>query len=174
MINSIDADSLTQRNSLKLITAPVCVLISLCFISSAGYSQQSLTNNLAPVEKICLLGQGCVGTIAGSTRVSETSSPMVGMEDGTEVTQPSSPTVAAASFDAEASYLANCMACHTTGAAGAPKLSDKADWEARMSKGMDAVMANVINGFSVMPARGLCMSCSDEELQSIVSYMLEQ
>jgi cytochrome c5 len=96
------------------------------------------------------------------------------MEDGTEVTQPSSPTVAAASFDAEAGYLANCMACHTTGAAGAPKLSDRADWEARMSKGMDAVMANVINGFSVMPARGLCMSCSDEELQSIVSYMLEQ
>ena len=43
-----------------------------------------------------------------------------------------------------------------------------------MEKGMDALMSNVINGVGAMPARGICMTCSDEDLQAIVNYMLAQ
>ena len=43
-----------------------------------------------------------------------------------------------------------------------------------MEKGMDAVMANVINGINAMPARGLCMDCTDNELRAIVDYMIAQ
>lgn len=43
-----------------------------------------------------------------------------------------------------------------------------------MAKGMDAVMENVINGVNAMPARGICMSCSDEQLRQVVDYMLAQ
>ncbi|MCH1599832.1 MAG: c-type cytochrome, partial [Pseudomonadales bacterium] len=71
-------------------------------------------------------------------------------------------------------YQMNCFACHGTGAAGAPMLGDSEAWDARMEKGMEAVMANAINGVGAMPARGICMSCSDDDLQQVVEYMLAQ
>lgn len=70
-------------------------------------------------------------------------------------------------------YNTNCMACHATGAAGAPKLGDVAAWAGRMEKGIDQVYANAINGFNAMPAKGLCMSCSDDDVKSVVDYILE-
>lgn len=77
-------------------------------------------------------------------------------------------------FDAEATYMMSCFACHSTGAAGAPKVGDgNADaWAPRMEKGMDAVVANAINGLNTMPPKGLCFTCTDEDLAAIVSYMV--
>ena len=43
-----------------------------------------------------------------------------------------------------------------------------------MEKGMDAVMANVITGINAMPPKGLCMSCSDDDLMALVNYMVSQ
>jgi cytochrome c5 len=88
-------------------------------------------------------------------------------EDAAEVVE-----VATSGFDAEATYRANCNACHAAGVANAPKLGDKAAWDARMEKGMDAVMVNVMNGINAMPAKGLCMTCSADDLQAIVNYMV--
>ena len=42
-----------------------------------------------------------------------------------------------------------------------------------MDKGMEAVMANVINGVNAMPAKGLCFNCTDDDLQAIVQYMYD-
>lgn len=77
-------------------------------------------------------------------------------------------------FDAEAKYMASCFACHSTGAAGAPKVGEgnAAEWEPRLEKGMDALMANVINGINTMPPKGLCFDCTDEDLRAIVDFML--
>ena len=80
----------------------------------------------------------------------------------------------ASDFDAAGAYQMSCNACHGTGAAGAPMLGDAGAWEARLEKGMDALMSNVINGVGAMPARGICMTCSDDDLQAIVDYMLAQ
>ena len=41
-------------------------------------------------------------------------------------------------------------------------------------KGMEAVMNNVINGFNAMPAKGMCMDCSESDLRAIVEYMIAQ
>ena len=82
-----------------------------------------------------------------------------------------SDNAASTAFDPAATYQQFCNACHATGIGGAPKLDDTAAWEERMGKGMDAVMANVINGFGAMPPKGLCMACSDDELQALVDYM---
>jgi cytochrome c5 len=71
-------------------------------------------------------------------------------------------------------YQRNCMACHATGAAGAPKLGDAAAWAPRIAQGMDAIMANVTNGLNAMPPKGLCMTCSGDELKSVVDYILSQ
>ena len=73
-------------------------------------------------------------------------------------------------------YEAGCQGCHAVGAGGAPKLGDSADWAARTEKGMDAVYANAIEGFNnigMMPAMGLCMSCSEDEVIAAVDYMGE-
>ena len=69
-------------------------------------------------------------------------------------------------------YNGSCMSCHGTGAAGAPKLGDKAAWAPRIAAGMDSIIANAINGLNAMPPKGLCMACSDAELQGAVEYMV--
>jgi len=77
-------------------------------------------------------------------------------------------------FDAEATYMMSCFACHSTGAAGAPKVGGgNADaWAPRMEKGMEAVVTNAINGLNTMPPKGLCFTCTDEDLAAIVAYMV--
>ena len=77
-------------------------------------------------------------------------------------------------FDAEQVYQARCYACHGTGAAQAPLLGDVIEWEVRLEKGLDTVVQNAIIGLNgSMPPRGLCAECSDENLKTIVEYMIE-
>ena len=78
-------------------------------------------------------------------------------------------------FNAEQKYMASCFACHSTGAAGAPKVGAgmASEWEPRLEKGLDAVVANAINGVNTMPAKGLCFDCTDDDLRAIVEYMIE-
>ena len=78
-------------------------------------------------------------------------------------------------FNAEQKYMASCFACHSTGAAGAPKVGEgmAVEWEPRLEKGIDTVVANAINGINTMPAKGLCFDCTDDDLKAIVEYMIE-
>ena len=71
-------------------------------------------------------------------------------------------------------YNSNCMACHATGAAGAPKTGDAAAWAPRIAAGKDSMLANATKGLNAMPPMGLCMSCSQAELQGAIDYMLGQ
>ena len=61
-------------------------------------------------------------------------------------------------------YDASCNACHGTGAAGAPKLGDKAGWASRIAAGK--LYDNAIKGVGGMPAMGLCMTCSEDEVKA--------
>ena len=71
--------------------------------------------------------------------------------------------------------MASCFACHNTGAAGAPKVGAgmMSEWEPRLEKGLDAVVANAINGVNAMPAKGLCFDCDTDDIRALVEYMLE-
>ncbi len=75
-------------------------------------------------------------------------------------------------------YDATCFACHAQGIAGAPMLGDKAAWESRISKEMDTLVNNAINGFQgntgVMPPKGGNLGLSDEDVKAAVSYMVDQ
>ncbi|MCK5479709.1 MAG: cytochrome c5 family protein [Gammaproteobacteria bacterium] len=71
-------------------------------------------------------------------------------------------------------YQKSCQACHATGAAGAPKLGDKDAWAPRIATGTDALVASSINGKGVMPPKGACASCSDDDLRAAVEYMVSQ
>ena len=81
---------------------------------------------------------------------------------------------AAAPKSGEQVYNSSCMACHSTGVAGAPKLGDKAAWAPRIAAGMDSLLANATNGLKAMPPKGTCMSCSSDELQAAVEYMVDK
>ena len=78
-------------------------------------------------------------------------------------------------FNPEQKYMASCFACHSTGAAGAPKVGDgmAAEWGPRLEKGLEAMVANTVNGLNTMPAKGLCFDCTDDDLRAIVEYMIE-
>lgn len=70
-----------------------------------------------------------------------------------------------------------CSMCHASGAAGAPKPGDKADWEPRIAQGMDILHKHAIEGFTgakgVMPARGGSATLSDDDVKAAVDYMVE-
>ena len=77
-------------------------------------------------------------------------------------------------FDVEQTYQATCFACHGTGAAHSPEVCDQIEWEIRMEKGMETLIQNTIAGLNgIMPPRGLCATCSDDQLKAIVEFMLD-
>ncbi|MGL6040961.1 MAG: c-type cytochrome, partial [Deefgea sp.] len=68
-------------------------------------------------------------------------------------------------------YASVCMACHDSGAAGAPKLGDKAAWAPRLKDGVDSSIARAIKGINAMPAKG-GYSGSDEEFKAAALFMI--
>jgi len=75
-------------------------------------------------------------------------------------------------------YTSKCIACHGAGIAGAPKLGDKAAWDARIAKGNAVLTQNAIEGFKgttgFMPPKGGYMTLSDDEVSLAVQYMVSQ
>lgn len=71
-------------------------------------------------------------------------------------------------------YNTYCIACHVNGVAGAPRIGHAEEWQPRIDKGIDTLLANAIKGFNAMPPRGICSNCSDEELRRTILYMIDQ
>jgi len=76
--------------------------------------------------------------------------------------------------DGQKTYESSCQACHSTGAAGAPKTGDKEAWAPRIATGMDTMLAIAIKGKGAMPPKGACASCSDDDLKAAIEYMVSQ
>lgn len=109
----------------------------------------AIEERIKPVGESCMVGDASCG---GASQAAVASGPRSG----------------------EDVYNAACMACHSTGAAGAPKLGDAAAWADRIAKGMDVLYDAGINGVAGtgMMAKGGCMNCSDEEVNAAVDYMV--
>ncbi len=127
----------------KVIASVAILLLAAAAFAGKG----TIEERLKPVGDICMAGEACAAPVqvvaSGPAR------------SGADV------------------YQTKCATCHTTGAAGAPKLGDAGAWETRLGNGIEALYANAINGINGMPAKGLCFDCSDGEIQSAVDYMLE-
>ncbi len=111
----------------------------------------------------------------------EPTQPSAGAEASPE--QPPAAQDEAASTGSEASaevdlakgkqlYEQACVACHASGAANAPILGNKEAWQPRVEKGMDTLVQNAINGFNAMPPKGGAVNLSDDEVSTIVHYMV--
>lgn len=115
------------------------------------FSERATAERLKPVGTVCVQGAEC-GSAAGLVADAAADVP----RSGGDV------------------YNTVCMACHTTGAAGAPKIGDKAAWAPRIAKGYDTLVEHTIKGFNAMPPAGMCMNCSEDELRAALDYLIEQ
>ncbi|MDO9024693.1 c-type cytochrome [Zwartia sp.] len=86
---------------------------------------------------------------------------------------PAAAPAAATNDVGEKLYKQACAACHVAGVAGAPKFADKAAWAPRIATGMDAMVASVIKGKGIMPAKGGAASASDADLRAATQYMVD-
>ncbi|KXF82658.1 c-type cytochrome [Enterovibrio coralii] len=131
----------------RLAMSAVTALSLITAAHAADMSEEAIAERIAPVGSVYLDGEAPVVETAAA---------------------PSGPRTG------ETIYNTFCMACHTTGVAGAPKIGDAAAWEPRIAQGRDILNNHAINGFNGMPAKGTCMDCSDDEIIATIDYMLEQ
>lgn len=126
------------------------IAISMCALlmsaSHAGTVEDSIAERIKAFHSICIEGQDCAKKMAVGPVAART---------------------------AEEVYNSGCLACHTSGAAGAPRFRIAADWTDRLKQGLDTLYINAIKGKGAMPAKGLCPDCSDKEIELAVDYMLE-
>ncbi len=142
---STEDDLLNKLLTSTLITA-LAMLLSAH--ASADY-KDDIAERLKRVGGVCIAGDDCGSGIAGGT------------------------STASAAGGLESNYNSSCGTCHAAGVAGAPKFGSAEDWEARIATGMDVLYDSAINGKgAAMPAKGLCFTCSDDELKALVDYMI--
>ena len=128
----------------------LAILIGCCLSGSVWASSDDIAQRIKKIGEVCVEGEDCSH---GSTAAA----------------------VAASSGGAsvEDNYNSSCSTCHVAGVAGAPKTGDVVAWEMRIAKGMDTLYGSVINGLPpAMPAKGMCFSCSDDDLKALVDYMV--
>ena len=67
-----------------------------------------------------------------------------------------------------------CGACHTTGAANAPKIGDKGGWAPRLGVGLDGLTRSAVKGKAAMPPRGGVPDLTDYEIARAIVFMANQ
>lgn len=143
---------LTERKTTMLKTTLIALALTIAGSTAAwalsDKQRAAIEARIAPVGEVCLLGDSsCGGAVAVAN---------------------------AAPRSGEEVYNSACMACHVSGAGGAPIVGDIAAWQPRIAIGMAALYDSGVNGVpgTSMMAKGGCMSCSDEEINSAVDFMV--
>jgi cytochrome c5 len=76
----------------------------------------------------------------------------------------------------EAVYNGTCIMCHKSGAMGAPRFGNGADWNPRIAQGKKVLYSHAIGGFKGkkgrMPPRGGKPKLTDAEVKAAVDYMV--
>lgn len=82
---------------------------------------------------------------------------------------------ALANDEGRAIYQSICSACHAPEnvMVSSPKAGDTAEWSRRLSKGLEAVTDNAVNGFAAMPPKGgaSASALSREQIRQAIQYM---
>jgi cytochrome c5 len=131
--------------SLKIVIsiATLTVAVVLSAFSIASVNDE-VAGRILPIGNLCMTGDDCA-----AAPVLVASGPRTGEE-----------------------VYNTCAACHSTGAAGAPKFGDVAAWAPRIAQGAETLYTHSIQGFKGMPAKGLCGNCSDDEIKAAVDHIV--
>jgi cytochrome c5 len=129
----------------KLLVIITAITLSWAVHAQTDAQKAAIAERIKPAGSVCLQGDAKCGAAAAAA----------GPRSGEDI------------------YKTACLACHDTGAAGAPKKGDKAAWKPRIAQGIDTVYGHAINGFKGMPPKGTCMTCSDDDIKATVDFMVE-
>ncbi len=132
----------------SLFSVLIVVLLSVSALAGAATMDDEIRERLRPAGTVCVIGDACA---AGAAVASGPGGPRNG----------------------ETIYNASCVACHATGVSESPILGNAEQWAPRVAKGVDVLYTNSINGINVMPPRGTCVDCSDDEMRAVVDFMLD-
>lgn len=116
------------------------------------YSERATVERIKAVGRVCVEGKECEGAPVAAVAAA--------------------PVAGGAGRSGDAVYNASCAGCHGTGAAGAPKVGDKGAWGPRISQGKPTLYQHALNGIRAMPPKGMCMTCSEDEIKAAVDYMV--
>ncbi len=130
---------------INLLIALTASLLSATAFAAEG----DIAARIVPVGDVYLDGEIATANTAGS------SSEPAGPRSGEKV------------------YNTYCVACHGTGAAGAPIKGKAEDWTARIAQGEATLIKHAIEGFNAMPAKGTCGDCSDAEMTATVQFLIK-
>jgi len=136
-------------NLIKRTTLLIGLTMSLFSVSgfAQNLSEAAIAERISPVGNVYLDGE-----IATASQ-------------GTDSDEPAGPR------SGEKIYNTYCVACHGTGAAGAPKKGDANAWQERVAQGPETLIKHAIAGLNAMPARGTCGDCSDDEIAATVEFL---
>lgn len=82
-------------------------------------------------------------------------------------------TATAGTRSGQAIYDTFCFACHATGVSEAPLFGNLEQWQPRIDKGMDELVATSLTGLNLMPPMGTCMNCTEGEMHGTIQYMID-
>lgn len=112
-----------------------------------------------------------LGALLACSSENETISAGAQSNASTPVSEPQPPAV----HPGAQTYTRYCFSCHAAGVAGAPKVGEADAWVERIAKGRELLLANSIEGMPPgMPAKGLCSSCTAEQLDQAIDYMIRK
>ncbi len=172
MSHAQPADAKPQESPVKMVVWVVAgtialvigiILIAQFAIGSYGarsmvddpaMTPEALAKRIGPVAKLQVEGAPAVAPAPQGPKVASVAA------------------VASPPRSGKAVYDTACMACHMTGAAGAPKYGDKAAWAPRLKAGMDALYGSSLKGKGAMPPKGGNASLPDAEVKAAVDYMV--
>ena len=142
MISFTDRGFSVSLNIL-ISTLTLAVAVAISAFSTASVKDE-LASRIAPIGGLCMSGDSCA-----AAPIVVASGPRTGEE-----------------------VYNTCSACHSSGAAGAPKFGDVVAWAPRIAQGAETLYTHSINGYNAMPAMGLCNDCSTDEIKAAVDHMV--
>lgn len=155
-----------KRFSLLIVALMVFTVVIILY---ALYLHNQLVPSENPMREELKLAriQSTTGVYAGETGRAEAAA-------AAEALAASRPVAFDGSLDPQQIYNSVCAACHTSGAAGSPRIDDPSVWAQRIAQGTDTLVMHAINGIGLMPAKGGRADLSDEQVRVTVEWMVEQ
>lgn len=165
---------------------PIAVILALAALVTSGQrglsgSDAAVSSRIQPVGRVEMSTSGPSGGLSATPPVAPAASPApvaasVPLPQAAAVVATVAAPAAGPSVDGKKVYDTSCVACHSTGIAGSPKLGDKAAWTARIAQGMNVLHERAIKGYQgkagVMPAKGGNIALSDAEVRGAVEYLV--
>lgn len=139
------------------VLSGAAIAASVWAVELTDEQRAEIEARIKPVGEVCLQGESCGGLPGGAMAAAAGGGAAV-----------------AAAVDGEATYNMACLACHASGAGGAPVVGNVDAWASRIAKGTDALYNSGLNGVAgtSMMAKGGRADLSDDAIIAAVDFMI--